>query len=211
LVHYLPDFDMALVESCLRFTPRSLARAIQRVRSGEYERDIVPLSWSQGGRPAGNILVFVERRVAALVARLSYSVTPAGGEKVSRDYPVILTSTPSNLPGNAGRRWWFICPLVVSGRPCRRRVGVLYSSGGWFGCRHCHNLTYTSCNESHQYRRLAASLGGELRDFSPAELEEALRAMHDRETLQLMYLANRITRNSNKTERALRRMGLRRG
>jgi hypothetical protein len=150
------------IESCLRFTPRSLARAIQRVRSGEYERDIVPLSWSQGGRPARNILVFVERRGAALVARLSYSVTPAGGEKVSRDYPVILTSTPSNLPGNAGRRWWFICPLTVNGRSCYRRVGILYSQSGWFGCRHCHGLTYQSTRESHQMERLARSMAGEL-------------------------------------------------
>jgi hypothetical protein len=200
-------------ESCLRFTPRSLQKAIRNVQMGRFERDVVPLSWSQGDRPAGNILVFVEKRGAVLVARLVYSVTPPGGEKVARDYPVILTSTPSNLPGNSGRRWWFICPLVVNGRPCRRRVGVLYSVGGWFGCRHCHNLTYTSCNESHQMERLggyldaqiAADLGGR---FTPDEVAETLRDF-DRETRQLMYAANRLTRNSKKTERVLRRMGLR--
>jgi hypothetical protein len=36
----------------------------------------------------------------------------------------------------------------------------------YFGCRHCHDLTYTSCQESHKYdgvyRRLAASTGYDL-------------------------------------------------
>lgn len=202
-----------VAEQCLRFTPRQLATAIRRVASGESERGIVPLSWSCGGRPSGNIIVFVEKRGSALIARLSYSVTPIGGEKISRNYPVILTSTPSNLPDNPGRRWWFICPLVVNGRPCRRRVRVLYSVGGWFGCRHCHRITYTSSNESHQAERLdnylAGQIAGELGgSFTPEEVGGYLRDV-DRETLSLMGMTTRVLRTSKKTERALRRMGLR--
>jgi hypothetical protein len=39
--------------------------------------------------------------------------------------------------------------LVVSGSPCYRRVGKLYlpPGGRYFGCRHCYDLTYTSCQE----------------------------------------------------------------
>jgi hypothetical protein len=60
-----------------------------------------------------------------------------------------------------GLRWWFTCPLAVNHRPCGQRVGKLYlpPGGRYFGCRHCHGLTYTSCQEGHSgdafFRRLA--------------------------------------------------------
>lgn len=51
---------------------------------------------------------------------------------------ISLTTTPSVVRGNAGRRRWFVCPA------CARQVGVLYRpyKVGYFLCRHCHNLTY---------------------------------------------------------------------
>jgi hypothetical protein len=63
---------------------------------------------------------------------------------------VELTTT---RPRFGGLRWWFVCPLLVSGRPCRRRVGKLYlpPRARYFGCRHCYDLTYTSCQESRKY------------------------------------------------------------
>jgi hypothetical protein len=47
------------------------------------------------------------------------------------------------------KHFYFICPLVVNGRACRRRVAKLYlpPGGEYFGCRHCYNLTYESCKE----------------------------------------------------------------
>jgi hypothetical protein len=62
------------------------------------------------------------------------------------DYRVGLTTT---RPRFGGLRWWFVCPLVVNGRSCGRRVGKLYlpPRGRYFGCRHCYDLTYTSCQE----------------------------------------------------------------
>ena len=49
-----------------------------------------------------------------------------------------------------GYRWWFICPLVVNGNVCGRRVGALYLGGEeYFGCRHCYNLTYECQKESY--------------------------------------------------------------
>jgi hypothetical protein len=41
---------------------------------------------------------------------------------------------------------------VASDRPCGRRVGKLYLPPGasYFGCRHCYELTYKSCQESHK-------------------------------------------------------------
>jgi hypothetical protein len=77
-------------------------------------------------------------------------------------YKVSLVSTPCHY-GN--KRWWFICPLGMDGQACNRRVGILYLRGRYFGCRHCHDLTYTSCQESHKYDTLAKQLGFSPDDF----------------------------------------------
>lgn len=72
--------------------------------------------------------------------------------------PVRLQSTPTPF---GGKRWWFTCPLAVSGAACNRRIGKLYLPPGarYFGCRKCHDLTYRSCKEAHQMDRLFARLG----------------------------------------------------
>lgn len=91
--------------------------------------------------------------------RLYYTRSP-NGEEV--DYRVSLTAT---RPRFGGSRWWFICPIVVNGRPCSRRVGKLYlpPGGRYFGCRRCYRLTYASCQESRKfdgiYRLMAGNLG----------------------------------------------------
>jgi hypothetical protein len=87
-------------------------------------------------------------------ARLHYTRTNAGD---AMDYRVSLTTT--HLPWG-GLRWWFICPLTVNGRSCGRRVGKLYlpPSGRYFGCRHCYDLTYRSCQDSHKFDAMPASL-----------------------------------------------------
>lgn len=63
------------------------------------------------------------------------------GEKKNIQYKVRLTTTPCNF---GGVRYWFLCPLFVDGVLCGRRVGTLYKNGDYFGCRHCHDLTYSS-------------------------------------------------------------------
>ena len=68
-------------------------------------------------------------------------------EKTDYDYKINLTTTPCNF---GGVRYWFICPLSRNGVSCGRRTGTLYlaSSGNYFGCRHCYDLSYESRNES---------------------------------------------------------------
>lgn len=60
--------------------------------------------------------------------------------------PVSLMKTPCHF---GKYRYWFLCPLVINGRACLRRVGKLYLPPGglYFGCRSCYNLTYQSCQE----------------------------------------------------------------
>ena len=72
------------------------------------------------------------------------------------DYPVRLVTTRCHL---GGARWWFVCPLARDGAVCGRRVRKLYLRHRYFGCRHCHDLTYKSCQESDG-RVYAALRGG---------------------------------------------------
>ena len=89
------------------------------------------------------------------------------------DYSVRLSATA--LPWS-GVRWRFICPLVCNGTTCYRRVGKLYlpPAGGYFGCRHCYQLTYQSCRDSHKddalFARVAAGTG-----YTAEEMREAFR------------------------------------
>src|SRR5262249_39965307 len=82
-------------------------------------------------------------------------------------YGVQLDAT---VPHFGGLRWWFICPLVVRGVPCSRRVGRLSLPGGarYFACRRCYDLTYTSTQEARKgdamLGRIGAGLGMSLRD-----------------------------------------------
>jgi len=76
--------------------------------------------------------------------RLFYSKGPNG--EIELDYKVQLITTPCNL---GGVRYWFKCPLIKNGEPCERKVSKIYLPPGsrYFGCRHCHDLTYTSSQE----------------------------------------------------------------
>ena len=75
---------------------------------------------------------------------LFYTLT-RNAEAVS--YSVRLATT---TPNYGGIRWWFLCPLAPNRSPCYRRVAKLYvpPGGKYFGCRTCHDLTYTTCQES---------------------------------------------------------------
>ena len=107
--------------------------------------------------------------------QLSYTTTSARGEKEDLNYQIDLARTPCHF---GGQRWWFRCPLVVSGRLCDRRCGKLYlpPGGVYFGCRTCYDLTYTSCQESHKYDNMFKYLAAGT-PYSPQEMR---RIMEDR-------------------------------
>src|SRR5262249_41570793 len=46
-----------------------------------------------------------------------------------------------------GARPYFVCPGVVNGIACGRRVSKLYGAGAYFLCRHCYRLAYASQRE----------------------------------------------------------------
>ena len=97
--------------------------------------------------------------------RLRYIID--GTEKM--DYQVLLATT---TPNYGGLRWWFVCPNPK----CQRRVGKLYDAPGskYFLCRICQDLTYTSCQESHQFDGLLPEIARDT-GMSIEEVKEALR------------------------------------
>jgi len=97
--------------------------------------------------------------------RFQYTQTDrSSGVKEELDYTNRLVSIPCNY---GGKRWWFICGLIVNDVYCGRRVGKLYLAPGnkYFGCRHCQDLTYESCRDSHKFDKMAYELG-----LSPKQL-----------------------------------------
>jgi hypothetical protein len=148
----------ATVEECLILSAGRLARdgiIAQSPGSGW-------LSWTNTatGEQTASLGYSREADNDLVVLRLRYTVSGRNGDASVVDEPIWLRSTPSVV---GGWRWWIACPLIVNDRVCGRRVGKLYLPPGarYFGCRHCHDLTYTSCQESHRYDRLFGRVAAE--------------------------------------------------
>jgi hypothetical protein len=124
------------------------------------------LKWKQDGEPIASI----DLRAEADQIILSYRVRIAGGEWQDVEEPVSIVRVPCRLGGS---RPYFVCPGVVDGRVCGRRVIKLYGAGRYFLCRHCYRLTYTSQSEGARDRTLRRAnkirmcLGGEPGMLSP--------------------------------------------
>lgn len=99
---------------------------------------------------------------------LEYRVTARDGTKRELAYAISLQSSSCHF---GGKRWWFTCPLLTDGQPCRRRVRVLYLPPGsdYFGCRHCHQLTYRSSQQSDKRVQ-------DLKKLGPLGILRAVRA-----------------------------------
>lgn len=88
--------------------------------------------------------------------RLDYRVND-----IPVDYRIRLVTSQ---PTYGGCRWWFICPLVRKDGGPPRRVAKLHLPPGerYFGSRVGYGLTYTSCQESGQFRSLFRHLAAEM-------------------------------------------------
>lgn len=104
------------------------------------------VSWTRGGRPAGDIQVLSDPPHTMV---FTYRSRSGDGPWENVEERVAISWTDCNY---GGQRPWFICPGVVNGRTCARRVDKLYSGGKYFLCRHCYGLTYHSTREGFQSR-----------------------------------------------------------
>jgi len=102
-------------------------------------------SWSRNGEVVASISYRVETEENGPSGlRFMYAITDQDtGEKKDYNYIIPVVATPCNY---GGKRWWYVCPLVVDGHSCRRRCRIVYMPPGaeYFGCRECHRLTYES-------------------------------------------------------------------
>jgi hypothetical protein len=95
--------------------------------------------WTRGrdAEPAGDIVL--RMNAAGDCLTLDYRTRRYGDtEWTRRNQPVWLETTPCHY---GGERVWFTCP------GCQRRRAVLFSAGGVFRCRGCHDLAYESTRE----------------------------------------------------------------
>jgi len=129
------------VEDCLTLDIIGLVRG-KLIRPGEYITG--QLDWTRPvSQQPKSSCQYTANLSNGQWLRLWYD---SGGQ--SLDYFVNIVST---RPFFGGTRWWLVCPLEVNGRSCGHRVGKLYLPPGanYFGCRHCHSLTYRSSQQSH--------------------------------------------------------------
>jgi hypothetical protein len=82
---------------------------------------------------------------------LSYRVRVGGGDWQDVAEPVAIVRAPCRFGGS---RPYFICPGVVNGIACGRRVAKLHGSGRYFLCRHCYRLAHASQSEGAWDRML---------------------------------------------------------
>jgi hypothetical protein len=95
---------------------------------------------------------------------LSYRVRHHGGAWQDVEQPTPIVWMPCRF---GGARPYFVCPGVVNGIVCGRRITKLYGAGTYFLCRHCYRLAYASQREDRYDRALRRAnnirvrLGGE--------------------------------------------------
>jgi hypothetical protein len=99
--------------------------------------------WTRRGEPFGDIVTKMSNDGAELV--LEYRMRRPGEEWHQVREEVWLDWTPCNY---GGERIWFRCP------GCHSRRAVLFSVGGRFRCRKCHDLAYSSTREDASDRSI---------------------------------------------------------
>jgi hypothetical protein len=99
----------------------------------------------------GEKVAWINLRAEADRLDLAYRVRIAGGEWEDVAETVRIVRVPCRL---GGARSYFICPGVVNGVACGRRVAKLHGPGRYFLCRHCYRLAHTSQSEGGWDRAL---------------------------------------------------------
>lgn len=99
----------------------------------------IPLRLEVGGTLSNDRIGYIK-----LIHSADY---PGTLDNTSLSCTVQLTSTSCYF---GGFRYWFLCPMHKNGQVCGKRVKKLYKphDKAYFGCRHCHNLTYR-CQKEH--------------------------------------------------------------
>jgi hypothetical protein len=103
--------------------------------------------WTRDGEKVASITL----RAETDRLHLSYRVRIGGGKWEEVEETVRVLRVPCRF---GGARPYFICPGVVNGISCGRRVAKLHGSGRFFLCRHCYRLAHASQSEGGWDRAL---------------------------------------------------------
>ena len=150
-----PMYRTNMVEDCLSLDVNYLHRQ-GSLRPGSAGS----LKWTRNGKRVSSIGFRMEGNQLILAYRhRSYGDK---WEEVEEHVKVIYN--PCQF---GGTRPYFICPGVMNGVVCGRRVVMLYAHSNYYFCRHCYRLKYSSQYEEPWDRALTRAnkirerLGGE--------------------------------------------------
>ena len=134
-------------DQCLTLDTRDIRKHFLACRSGS-----VRWTWTNGSKSS------IGYTVGWIIAQPRLTLKYRWNDEADVQIPILLQQMPMRF---GGERWFYTCPLIVSGVPCNRRVCKLYLAPGsrYFGCRHCHALAYRSSQEAHSAERATARLG----------------------------------------------------
>ena len=143
--------------------------------------------WSGGWewKQDGERVAWIGMRAEENRLVLDYRFRRNGDEWQDVNEPISIVRVPCRYGGS---RPYFICPGVVNGRYCGRRVVKLNGPGRYFLCRRCYRLAYASQSEDamDRARRKAAKirirLGGRsyLPEFIPPRPKSMWHSTYER-------------------------------
>jgi hypothetical protein len=135
--------------------------------------------WTRDGEKVASI----DLRAEADRLHLSYRVRIGGGDWEDVAETVRIVRVACRL---GGTRPYFICPGVVNGVTCERRVAKLHGPRRYFLCRHCYRLSHASQSEGAWDRALRRTnkirqrLGGDPGLAVPQKPKGMWRRTYDR-------------------------------
>jgi len=165
--------NKSVVEDCLRISTQWLSQ------NGYFEGfKVGRIQWNNCfGEITTSIGIRVDiypEDIRGGYARLIYSRTHGvSGQRREIDYSIKIIRTKCQF---GGFRYWFVCPLSKNGQGCNRKIGKLYlpPRADYFGCRHCYDLTYQSCQENHKFDGLYKEIAGRVAGATPSMVKKIL-------------------------------------
>ena len=174
---------------------------------------ICSMQWMRDGETVASINLRAEHDRL----HLTYRVRIGGGEWEDVNETVRIVRTPCRF---GGARPYFVCPGVVNGTACGRRVAKLYGPGRYFLCRHCYRLAHASQSEGawdrilRRANKVRQRLGGDpgMASRFPPKPKGMWRRTYDRLREQAFDAEMRVDEAfSVQTERLLSRIDNRKG
>jgi hypothetical protein len=163
------------------------------------------ITWRSSGERVADIDLEVSTENPAYI-RLKYKCKKSWepeSEYRSYDYQFSLENIACHF---GGYRWYVRCGLSKNGIPCNRRVRALYAVGDYFGCRHCADLTYESCNENKKYRGLGYLF--DIDDLEASVKRKFYAGKPTRKYRKLLRMERQFDRVTRTNGDFLRQMGL---